>query len=72
MKQRKIRVGVLGAGRGMAFAHGAGELVGMELVAICDKWEPGLQRASQQLSAQGRAVTTYTDFDRSWSMTWRR
>lgn len=31
----KIRVGVVGVGRGMGFAQGA-KFVGMELVALCD------------------------------------
>ena len=36
--ENKIRVGVVGVGRGMSFAQGA-PFVGMELVALCDTWE---------------------------------
>ena len=36
MSERKIRVGVIGVGRGRSFAGGASETVGMELVALCD------------------------------------
>ena len=53
---KKIRVGVVGAGRGINFALGA-QSVGMELVAICDKWVEKLKEAKQRLD-----VATYTDF----------
>ena len=53
----RIRVGVVGVGRGMSFAHGA-PFVGMELVALCDTWEAKLREAGQKLN-----VTTYTDYD---------
>ncbi len=55
----KIKVGVVGVGRGAGFAKGAGELVGMELVAICDKWEEKLKKLGDELG-----VTTYTDYDK--------
>ena len=35
----KIRVGVIGVGRGQSFARGATKAVGMELVALCYVWE---------------------------------
>ena len=53
----RIRVGVVGVGRGMSFAHGA-PFVGMELVALCDTWEAKLREAGKKLD-----VTTYTDYD---------
>ena len=55
--ENKIRVGVVGVGRGMSFAQGA-PFVGMELVALCDTWEEKLREAGQRLN-----VTTYTDYD---------
>ncbi|MFH1904428.1 MAG: Gfo/Idh/MocA family oxidoreductase [bacterium] len=55
----KIEVGVVGVGRGAGFAKGAGELVGMELVALCDTWEERLKKLGEELS-----VTTYTDYDK--------
>lgn len=56
--RKPIRVGVVGVGRGQAFASGAGETVGMKLVAICDTWESRLKSVGEQYG-----VETYTDFD---------
>lgn len=58
MSTKKIRVGVIGVGRGQSFARGA-DLVGMELVALCDKWEEKLNEVGQRFG-----VTTYTDYDK--------
>lgn len=58
MSTKKIRVGVIGVGRGQSFARGA-DLVGMELVALCDKWEEKLNEVGQRFG-----VTTYTNYDR--------
>jgi predicted dehydrogenase len=58
MNERKIRVGVIGVGRGKSFAGGASETVGMELVALCDQWEEKLAEAGRQFG-----VATYTDYD---------
>ena len=58
-KQQPIRVGVIGASRGMTFARQA-ELVGMKLVALCDTWEERLDDARRQFPD----VTTYTDYDK--------
>ena len=55
--RNKIRVGVVGVGRGMSFANGA-PFVGMELVALCDTWDAKLHEAGKKLN-----VTTYTDYD---------
>ena len=55
---RKIRVGVVGVGRGQTFMHQAAA-VGMELVAICDTWEERLRQVGEQLK-----VATYTDYGR--------
>jgi predicted dehydrogenase len=57
--QQTIRVGVIGVGRGQSFASGATELVGMELVALCDTWEEKLHEAGRRYG-----VATYTDYDR--------
>lgn len=54
----RIRVGVVGIGRGLSFADGASELVGMELVALCDTWEEKLREAGKKYQ-----VATYTDYD---------
>jgi predicted dehydrogenase len=54
-----IKVGVVGVGRGRSFARGAGEHVGMELVALCDTWEERLHALGTELG-----VATYTDYER--------
>jgi predicted dehydrogenase len=56
---KKIRVGVVGVGRGSGFARGAGPHHGMELVALCDLWKEKLNRVGKELK-----VATYTDYDR--------
>ena len=48
-RQKPIRVGVIGVGRGMSYAKGATELVGMKLVAICDTWKDRLRDVGRQL-----------------------
>lgn len=54
-----IRVGVFGLRRGMSFARGATEQLGLKLVAICDGQQDRLEAAGKDLG-----VATYTDFDR--------
>jgi len=54
-----IKVGVIGVGRGQSFAHGATDLVGMKLVAICDTWTERLKTVGKKYG-----VTTYTDYDK--------
>ena len=56
--REKIRVGVVGVGRGQSFARGASEAVGMELVALCDIWEERLREVGQEYG-----VATYTDYE---------
>lgn len=58
MTTGKIRVGVVGVGRGASF-YGGAQAVGMELVAICDVWEERLSQLGSELG-----VATYTDYDR--------
>ncbi|MBI3942032.1 MAG: hypothetical protein HY326_03390 [Chloroflexi bacterium] len=55
----KIRVGVVGVRGGESFAKGATEVVGMELVAICDIWKERLAEAGRQFG-----VATYEDYDK--------
>jgi len=55
---KKIRVGVVGVGRGMSFASGA-QFANMELVAICDIRGEKLKEAGKRLN-----VPTYTEYDR--------
>jgi predicted dehydrogenase len=58
MRERPIRVGVVGVGRGQSFMGGAAALVGLELVAICDTWEARLREVGAR-----HGVATYTDYD---------
>ncbi|MBM3190913.1 MAG: Gfo/Idh/MocA family oxidoreductase [Chloroflexi bacterium] len=57
-RSKRIRVGVVGVGRGQTFARGA-ELAGMELVALCDIWEDKLRQV-----ASDYGVAAYTEYDR--------
>ena len=59
MNQDPIRVGVIGVGRGKSFMESATDVVGMELVALCDIWEERLAEVGKKYG-----VTTYTDYDR--------
>lgn len=58
-REKPIRVGVVGARRGMSFANGA-EFVGMKLVALCDTWKQKLEEAKKQHPN----VTVYTNYDK--------
>ncbi|MCM8832590.1 MAG: Gfo/Idh/MocA family oxidoreductase [Candidatus Omnitrophica bacterium] len=55
---KKIKVGVVGVGRGMSYAIYA-QYAGMKLVAICDTWEEKLKEVGKKLN-----VSTYTDYDK--------
>jgi len=63
-KEKKIRIGVIGARRGHAFMDGASNLSGLELVAICDTWEERLLKAQKQYAEKGGKIEVYTDYDR--------
>jgi len=58
-RQKLIRVGVIGVGRGESFARGASEAVGMKLVALCDTWKEKLTKVGKKYG-----VATYTDYDK--------
>jgi predicted dehydrogenase len=58
VKDRAIKVGVVGVGRGMSFAKGA-RFAGMELVAVCDVWEDKLNEIGKELN-----VAIYTEYDK--------
>jgi predicted dehydrogenase len=58
-KQKPIRVGVIGVGRGMSYAHAATSAIGMQLVALCDGRKDALRKAGKALG-----VKTYTRYDR--------
>ena len=54
----KIRVGVIGVGRGERLAEGTGAWDELDLVALCDTWEDRLEKAGRRLG-----VAVYTDYD---------
>ena len=59
-REKTIRVGVFGVGRGRGFASQAAAMNGVELVALCDLREMALR----DFAASFKDVTTYTDYDR--------
>ena len=60
---KKIRVGVLGVGRGYSFARSAADIPDMELVALCDRRQKALQHTAKALAREGRKVAAYADYD---------
>lgn len=64
LKKEKIRVGVVGVGRGRSFMYGANDLTGLELVAICDTWEERLHKTKKEFADLGREISVFTDYER--------
>lgn len=60
MEKKKIRVGLLGVGRGRVLWKYCKESDNAELVAVCDCWEEGLEKMKARV--QDDSVTYYTDF----------
>ncbi|MBQ8340834.1 MAG: Gfo/Idh/MocA family oxidoreductase [Clostridia bacterium] len=58
---KKIKIGVMGVGRGRSMIKYCKAADNAELVAICDKWEEGLERAKRDNSDLD--IAYYTDFD---------
>ena len=58
---RKVKVGVLGIGRGSMVWKFCKKANNAELVAICDKWEKGLMKVKAELDDDN--ISYYTDFD---------
>ena len=61
MEKKKIRVGLLGVGRGRVLWKYCKESDNAELVAVCDCWEEGLEKMKNRV--QDDSVTYYTDFN---------
>ncbi len=59
MKDSKIHVGVIGVGRGQSFMNGAGEAVGMKVVALCDTWEARLQQVGEEYGVATQITTGF-------------
>ena len=60
--QDTIRVGVYGAGRG-AHLGAVAQQVGMDLVAVCDSFEPLINRFQKDHPPE-QGITYYTDYDK--------
>ena len=58
-RKKRIRIGVVGVGRGSSFADDAAAQTGLELVAICDTWEEQLNKVCRKLN-----VCAYTDYEK--------
>lgn len=58
---RRVRVGVLGAGRGLTFVRGYHLHPGSEVVALCDKDRLRLEKAAEGLRLQG--LELYTSYE---------
>ena len=61
---KKVRVGVFGAGRGLTAIHQLFNHPDAELVAVCDKYQPLLDRCKKQAEEAGLYnITYYPCFD---------
>ena len=58
---KKIKIGVIGVGRGRDMIDYCTSAENAELVAICDKWEQGLEQ--QKARFPDLPITYYTDYD---------
>lgn len=61
MSDRKIRVGLFGVGRGSVLWRYCSIAENARLVAVCDKWQAGIEKAKTQINDD--SVTYYDDFD---------
>lgn len=61
MEKRKLKIGVVGVGRGRSMINYCEHAENAELVAICDRWEDGLNRTKKELNDD--KITYYTDYD---------
>lgn len=64
MSQRKIRVGVFGAARGLTMIRVLANHPDAELTAICDRYEPLFAPCRRLEQETGAKITYYTDFER--------
>lgn len=66
----KIKIGVMGAFRGLATIKFLLKYEDAELVAVCDKFLPALEKVRAAAEAAGMNVALYEDFDASCSAIW--
>lgn len=60
---KKVRVGVMGAGRGMTMVNQLLGSADAQLVAICDQYEPALERAGKFAREHHVEAALFTSFD---------
>jgi len=60
---KKIKVGVFGASRGMSMINVLSRHPDAELVAICDKYDSLLENCKKVAQETGSSITYYTNFD---------
>ena len=58
---KKCRIGVVGVGRGSMMWKYCQDAENAQIVAICDKWEEGLEKAKAQINSD--SVTYYTSYE---------
>jgi len=58
---KKIRIGVIGVGRGKSMIRYCAAVDNAEVVAICDKWTEGLEMMKKKMT--GHDIAYYTDYD---------
>lgn len=63
MYNEKIKIGVLGAYRGMSMISFCSKYEKAELVAVCDKYEPAIEKCKKSLAESGCNPTFYNNFD---------
>ena len=59
---KKIRIGVIGVGRGKSMIRYCAAVDSAEVVAICDKWVEGLEMMKKKMTGHSE-ITYYTDYD---------
>ena len=60
---RKLRIGVFGGGRGIAMINALLHHPSAELVAVCDRYEPLLERAKKTAEEAGAEIALFTNFE---------
>lgn len=63
MMRDKVRIGVFGAYRGMTMIRVLANHPDATLVAVCDKYQPALEKVRRLAEEAGLDVELYTDFD---------
>ena len=61
--EKKIKLGVYGAGRG-GYLAGIAQKTGFELVALCDYSKVLAEQTKRNLDKEGNRITVYSDYDR--------